>query len=90
MERKYTVTMTKTVRLRLADESLAPEAVREFSETIFDADADEMLRHAASQVAAHGAHFVEGIGKAEPMGFNSTAAIEFDCEVLDVEVQEAA
>lgn len=89
MERTYTVTTIKTVKLRMTDDALAPDAVREFCETIFDATPDQMMEHAAAHVAAHGEIFVEGIGRAAwDLGGTGTP-IAFKCKVESVEVEPA-
>jgi hypothetical protein len=88
MERTYRVTTIKTVKLRVNDACLTPDAVREFSEAIFEATADEMMSHAASQVAAHGEIYVEGIGRAALDFGGDSTPIAFTCEVESVEVED--
>lgn len=64
-ERTFEVTITKTVTVRMSDEALSHEALREFGQTIFEVGGpDELMEHVARQVAQHDDHFVEGVGPA--------------------------
>jgi hypothetical protein len=91
MKRTFTITTTKTVTVDVADESLTPDSVKDFSDAIYPiAGPDALLEHAATMVAIHGDHFVEGIGKATSIAGVDTeeggrCPIEFVVEHVTVE-----
>lgn len=90
MERTYTVTTIKTVKVSVDDERLSDEAVREFSEAIFEADKHDIMRHAAAVIAAQGAVFIEGIGPSSLDYAGADTPVRFSFEVESVDVEEVA
>jgi hypothetical protein len=91
MKRTFTITTIKTVTVDVADESLTPDSVKEFSDAIYPiAGPDSLLEHAATMVAIHGDHFVEGVGRATSIASVGTedggrCPIEFVVDHVDVE-----
>lgn len=63
MKKTVTVTIDKEIDIELPDDLLTPEALQEFSSSIFEiTTVNELFEHTAAQLALHGAHFVEGVG----------------------------
>lgn len=93
MERTFVVTNTKVIKVTVDDAAVSLEAIKEFSESIYKVECpDDLMRHAAEQVAAHGAIFVEGIGKARESWREdgTNIVIRFDVEDETVECELAA
>lgn len=76
--RTVTVTTTKVVEVEIRDASLTPEALKEFSQTIYKVDTpDELFKHAAEQASRIDNPFVlEGVGTAMPQNTQWGAADE--------------
>jgi hypothetical protein len=87
MEQTFTVTVTKTVRVRIDDKHLTPSAVADFSAAIYEIDGpDSLMKHAAQMVAQHEDHFVEGIGPAAPIWLGETIGYEIEDERIECEL----
>lgn len=71
--------------------------LQDFNESIFEvSDWDELAKFAAGQIARHGEHWIEGIGKATldygqdfSYEFDFNDAVHFDMRVIDEEIEKS-
>jgi hypothetical protein len=86
MEQTFTVTVTKTVRVRIDDKHLTAAAVADFSSAIYKINGpDDLMKHAAQMVAQHEDHFVEGIGPAASIWQGETIGYKIEDERIECE-----
>ena len=87
MKHTFTVILAKTVLLEVDDAFLTPDALAEFSSTIFPVQtALELMEHIATSVAQYGEHFVEGVGSASDY-INDKLPIKYQIEDADSTVE---
>lgn len=85
------VTITKEIRVEIDDAHLTPEALAEFSASIYKVDRPiDLFECAAQQIARFEPSFVEGIGTAVPYYSHTkdTAAVVWTEVDEEVEVEE--
>lgn len=90
---KLRVNTTVEITLKFHPKTDKEENVREFSEGIFQIDHwDDYVRFAAEQIAKHGPHWIEGVGRATfdydqefTENFSYEDAVHFTCDVIDMD-----
>jgi hypothetical protein len=87
MEQTFTITVTKTVRVRIDDKNLTAAAVANFSSAICKINGpDDLMKHAAQMVAQYEDHFVEGIGPAASFWQGETIGYKIEDEQIECEL----
>lgn len=90
---KLRITTVSEVTVKFHPKVDKDEMVREFSEGIFQIDHwDDLVKFAAEQIAKNGAHWIEGVGRADPdygqefsKDLDYSDMIHFDLDVVDID-----